>query len=259
MKKASLAILTILFILLAAIAPVKAASVDIRLKTTATAVQCGDALTLTLNIQSAVPVAVLDLRIEYDEDLLDCIVFGGLEPLASDTEILTDLKADDNCLHLVYLDSEGGQSGIQNGDFFSVKFLVYEGQSGKTANINVNVLTAGDAHAKPLSTSGASLQIPIGTTTSTPRTSDNKPAESAATTSAAAEPTNTTKPDITDITTSASSESSVTETTATTTGPTEQPKEGNPQDLSYIILPTIAGTVLIDAGIVMYILKKRRG
>jgi len=266
MKKFALTLafvlLPVLILVLAIAAPVQAASVIISLKASATTVNVGDALTLTLHIQSAVPVAVLDLRIEYDETLLDCVTFRGLEPLASDTEILTDERRDDNCLHLIYLDSQGGQSGIQNGEFFTFKFLINAGQAGKTANISVKVITAGDVHAKALSATGTSLQIPIGTTTATAGPgSTNKPTPSAtstATTAIAPETSVTTEPGMSETTESEIGETSTAEPTTTAPGPTYQPEEEKPKIQTNILVPVIAGTVAFDAGLVLYILKKRR-
>jgi hypothetical protein len=278
MKKVALIALLALILLLSTATPVLAASsVTFGLSPESTKVRSGDAVSMTLSIQSTVSVAVIDLLIEYDEAVLDCVMYSGIAPFVSDSEIFTDEKRGDNCLHLIYLDSEGGNSGIKNCDFFYVKFIINKGYEGKTATINVKVITAGDASANNLSTSGTSAQIqiiagsagPNSNENTLPQPSETKPHESTRLTVADTIPSASSTPSAqtTETHTIESSSTTVFSTGEQTSMSASQMTisaepspagSGNTSAQPGIWVPIVAVIAAANAGIIALILKRRR-
>lgn len=167
MKKIIACILMILLILTLSAGPLAASggSVTISLKASASQVRLGNTITVTGNVNASAVLATFDLNVTYDAGQLQYVKTEGLTPAIKSGEL--DVNPSSGKVQLLYLDSDGGGSGITSGNAFRVTFKVIGGNVGEKINVGIQIKTAGDANAAAMSTSGSGTSMLLAAPLST--------------------------------------------------------------------------------------------
>jgi hypothetical protein len=139
-------------------------SASFGLSASASTVRQGDTVTISGNISASAVVGTFDLDVRYDPKQLQYVKAEILSPVQSG-EI--DFSAGSGSIQVLYLDNDGGASGVKTGSLFRLTFKVIAGQPGDSIGLSYNIRTAGDANASGMSTSGTGTALKVAAPLST--------------------------------------------------------------------------------------------
>lgn len=129
-----------------------AGSATVSLKTSASSIRIGDTVTITGNFNATQMIGLFDLNITFDPSRLTYQSAAGISPA------INTAKGDDLSIvrttgkvQLLYMDGDGGLTGIKSGDAFKVVFKVTGGNTGDTVSVGVVIKTLGDSNAAGMS------------------------------------------------------------------------------------------------------------
>lgn len=168
MKKITTGSLIVLLLLAISIASAYAAtagSVTISLAPSASQVRLGNTVTVTGNVSASVVLATFDLNVTYDANQLQYVNAEGLSPVIGSSEL--DINPSSGKVQLLYLDNDGGGSGITSGKAFRITFKVIGGTIGDKIGVGIQVKTAGDANAVAMSATGTGTSMTLAAPLST--------------------------------------------------------------------------------------------
>jgi hypothetical protein len=160
MKKLTTLCLTALLLVLLITAPVAAAaSVTFSLKASSSQVRYQDTIVITGSLSATAAVATFDLNITFDPAKLQYVKTEGISPAIRSGELDTSVSS--GKVQLLYLDSDGGGSGITSGNAFRLTFKVLSDQVGDKIAVGIQVKTAGDAAAQAMNTSASGTTLTV--------------------------------------------------------------------------------------------------
>lgn len=161
----SLSAFVILAIILIINIPVSAdGSASFSLSPSSASVRAGDTITITGKLNASTVVGTFDLDVRYNPEQLQYVKAEALSPVQPG-EI--DFSAGSGSIQVLFLDNDGGTSGIKTGSLFRFTFKVSAGQPGDSISLNFNIRTAGDANASGMGTSGSGTAMQMAAPLST--------------------------------------------------------------------------------------------
>lgn len=160
MKKLTVSIVIIIFILTSFVTPLLAAgNVSVILSSSSGTVRNGDTITVTGKVSASLMLATFDLNVTFNPSQLQYISADRIAATVDSGEM--DIGVADGSIQFLYLDGDGGGSGITAGNVFSVTFKVIDGNVGDTISVGCTIKTAGDSSASAMSASGTGINMQI--------------------------------------------------------------------------------------------------
>lgn len=145
--------------------PVSAAgSADFTLRASSSQIRVNDTLTITGELDATESVATFDLTVNYPNAFLQYTKAEGLSAI-SDGEM--DISPNTGAIQFLYLDDDGGDSGLGSSDVFRITFKVIGGATGDDVSVGINVKTVGNKNAEPMDSSGTGITMKIAQPLST--------------------------------------------------------------------------------------------
>ena len=164
MKKTAISLIVVLILILSLPGLVSAAgTAAFTLKTSASQVRINDTVTVTGSLNASDAVATYDLSVTYPAANLQYVKAEGLS--VQDGEL--DIIPSNGSFQFLYLDADGGLSGLGSGNIFRITFKVIGGNVGDSLSVGLNVKTVGDKDAQAMSTSGSGTSMTIAAPLST--------------------------------------------------------------------------------------------
>lgn len=127
-------------------------------------VRVGDTIMVTGRISASAMVATFDLDVKYNPGQLQYVKAEAQSPIQAGE---LDFGVSSGSIQVLYLDNDGGTSGITSGNLFRLTFKVIGGQPGETTNLSYSIRTVGDATASAMSASGSGAGMTIAAPLST--------------------------------------------------------------------------------------------
>ena len=160
MKKV-LAILTAVVLLCSLFAiPVSAAgSTALSLKPSSGTIRTGDTITVTGNFNGSATIGTFDLKITYNASQLQYVSAAGIAPAINAGEL--DVVPNGGNIQLLYLDADGGRTGVKNADAFKLTFKVIGGNVGDAISVDAQISTVGDDNATSVSANKSPANMTI--------------------------------------------------------------------------------------------------
>jgi hypothetical protein len=151
MKRLVSTAMAILLLFSAGVLPAEAAgSTAISLIPSATTIRIGDTVTITGNF-SGQTVATFDLSIIYNTAQLRFVSAEGISPAIKAGEL--DAPDSGGSIHMIYLDGDGGLTGITTGGAFRLRFTVIGGAVGSAVTVSTQVTRIGDPDVNAMTAS----------------------------------------------------------------------------------------------------------
>jgi hypothetical protein len=161
MKK-GIAILSVIWILFFSIASASAAagSTKLTLRPSAGTIRVGDTITITGSFEGSTVIGVFDVAVSYNPAVLEYRSSEGITPAIQSGEL--DIVPKAGSIQLLYLDSDGGVSGIKAGNAFRCTFKVIGGKASDPVVVDALFATVGNADAQPMTSSVSKATMSIG-------------------------------------------------------------------------------------------------
>lgn len=160
MKKLVLVAAAIWILCTAMVLPVAAAgNTTISLIPSSTTIRIGDTITITGYFDGSM-IGTFDINITYDAAQLKYL---STDRITSGITTADDFTAVDRngSTQLLYVDADGGLTGITTGNAFRMRFTVIGGTVGSTISVGTQITTVGDTNAEAMtaSTNPAAMTI----------------------------------------------------------------------------------------------------
>ncbi len=163
----SLVLVLVLYLLPA---PVFAAgSAVFSLKPSADKVSPGDTVTITGSLAATEPVAAFDIMVSYPAGLLQHTGSKAGSSIDSKDDFTVDqpgAKAAGK-IQVLYVDGDGGESGVQKGGLFSLTFKVVGGQPGDSISLGLSFSGVANKDIQPMQAAVSSAKMTIAAPLST--------------------------------------------------------------------------------------------
>ncbi len=166
MKKV-IALIFILIILSIIIVPITAAgNASFTLSSSASTIRVGNTITITGTINASLMIATFDLNVTYNAGQLSFVSIEGIAPTISSSDDFSYVASAGN-IHIIYLDGDGGASGITSGKAFRIVFTVIGGNVGSAVNVGLSLTDVIDSNEADISASGSGTSMTLAAPLST--------------------------------------------------------------------------------------------
>lgn len=160
MRKPIAVLATVMVIFTIFIFPASATgSAVLTLKTSNSNVNVGDTVTITGNMNATDMEGAFDLKVIYNPAQLEYKSAEGISPAIKAGEM--DVVPSSGSIQLLYLDGDGGLTGIKSADAFKVVFKVIGGNVGDSIYVDTQVKKIGDANFTAMSSSVVKTSMKI--------------------------------------------------------------------------------------------------
>jgi len=142
------------------ILPVLAAgSTTISLASSGSTIRIGDTITVTGNFNGSM-VGTFDINVTYNAAQLKFVSASRVSPAIIADDDFTAIDRSGST-QILYVDADGGLSGITSGGAFKIKFTVIGGNVGDTVSVGTQITAIGDSDAAAMqaSTTPATMTI----------------------------------------------------------------------------------------------------
>ncbi len=140
-------------------------STVISLVPTNTTVRIGDTITITGKFNGNAMVGTFNVYVKYNVTQLQYKSVEGISPSIKAGEL--DAVSSSGSIQLLYLDADGGETGILSANAFKLTFKVVGGNVGDTISVNTQVDTVGDVNVTEVETSVVAATMKIAAPLST--------------------------------------------------------------------------------------------
>lgn len=144
MKKVTASILAVLLSAGLSLSVFAAGSTTLTLKPSSSQIRIGDTVTVIGNFSGGVTIGTFDLNITYNAGQLRFDEAVGISPAIKTGEMDISDKGNGN-VQLLYLDADGGNTGINGTDAFKLTFKVIGGNVGDAVKVDATIKTVGDS------------------------------------------------------------------------------------------------------------------
>jgi hypothetical protein len=166
MKKLISATLALILCAVLSITAFAAESTTLILKPSSPQIRIGDTITVTGAFSGGVVIGTFNAFITYPASQLEFISGMGISPTIDTKDDLTIQNKNNGSIQILFLDGDGGPTGIKSGDTFKLTFKVIGGNVGDTVKVDANVTTVGDSNG--LEITGRTGKSPASMTIAAP-------------------------------------------------------------------------------------------
>jgi hypothetical protein len=164
MKKTALLLLALFLIMVMPVSVLAAGSASFSLKVSATQIRINDTITVTGSLSASESVATFDLTVTYPAANLQYIKAEGLSAIKAGE---MDINHSTGKIQFLYLDADGGGSGITSAGIFRITFKVISGSVGDSVSVGISIKTVGNKDAQAMSSSGSGAKMTVSAPLST--------------------------------------------------------------------------------------------
>jgi hypothetical protein len=141
-----------------------AGSASFSLKASATQIRINDTITVTGSLSASESVATFDLTVTYPAVNLQYIKAEGLSAVKTGE---MDINHSMGKIQFLYLDADGGGSGITSAGIFRITFKVIGGSVADSVSVGISIKTVGNKDAQAMSSSGSGAKMTVSAPLST--------------------------------------------------------------------------------------------
>ena len=132
--------------------PVAAAgSTTLSLSASSTTIRIGDTITVTGNLNATELIGAFDVTVTYNASQLQYTSAAGISPAIKSGEL--DIVPANGSVQLIYLNADGGLTGIKSANAFKVVFKVIGGSVSDSVSVDVQVKRVGNANYEGMTAS----------------------------------------------------------------------------------------------------------